>query len=159
MIETGVRCVEVELGGWDTHANNHNFHVSQCKILDAALASTLNELAERGLLDSTLVFCGGEFGRTPSINPAGGRDHWPTGFSVLLAGGGVRAGTVVGATTDDPDESPEKRNDGVARPVRVEDLHATMLHMLGVNFEHEMHTPIGRPLVLSQGTVVEELLG
>ncbi len=90
LIETGVRCVEVELGNWDTHINNHALQSSLCKTLDSALASTLAELENRGLLDSTLVFCGGEFGRTPTINVSGGRDHWPTGFSVLLAGGGVR---------------------------------------------------------------------
>lgn len=158
LIETGVRCVEVELSGWDTHINNHALQSSLCNTLDAALAATLQQLAQRNLLESTLVLCGGEFGRTPTINVSGGRDHWPTGFSVLLAGGNIRPGIVVGETSPDPDESPEKRMESVAQPVRVEDLHATMLHALGIDFEQEIKTPVGRPLALSQGNIVKELI-
>ena len=158
LVETGVRCVEVELSGWDTHINNHSLQSALCKTLDAALAATLAQLHERGLLESTLVFCGGEFGRTPTINVSGGRDHWPTGFSVLLAGGGIRKGQVVGETSSEPDTSPEKRMESVSRPVPVENLHATMLRALGVSFEKELKTPVGRPLVLSQGEVVPEIL-
>lgn len=158
LIETGVRCVEVELNGWDTHINNHQLQSGRCEVLDAALAGTLSLLAERKLLESTLVFCGGEFGRTPSINVSGGRDHWPTGFSVLLAGGGIRPGVVVGETSPEPDESPEKRLDSVHRPVRVEDLHATMLHALGIDHSQELKTPVGRPLALSQGLILPELI-
>ena len=90
LIERGVRCVEVELGGWDSHVSNHELQTARAQQLDPALAATLAELERRDLLDDTLVFCGGEFGRTPRINPAGGRDHWPHGFSVLLAGGKLR---------------------------------------------------------------------
>ncbi len=158
LIETGVRCVEVELNGWDTHINNHELQSSNCKILDAALAATLQELERRELLDRTLVFCGGEFGRTPNINPAGGRDHWPSGFSVLLAGCGLRKGHVHGATSKSPDLSPEKRSDSVDSPVTVESLHATMLSALGINPTTELLTPIGRPLQLSQGTILRSIL-
>jgi Protein of unknown function (DUF1501) len=158
LIETGVRCVEVELNGWDSHINNHELQSGNCKILDAALAATLAELENRGLLDDTLVFCGGEFGRTPTINPAGGRDHWPTGFSALLAGSGLRRGIVHGETSPDPDESTDKRLESVASPVKVEDLHATMLTALEIDPTVELQTPIGRPLTLSQGNVLKELM-
>jgi len=158
LIETGVRCVEVELNGWDSHINNHELQSAGCKTLDAALAATLAELEVRGLLNDTLVFCGGEFGRTPSINPAGGRDHWPTGFSSLLAGCGLRKGIVHGKTSPEPDESTEKRLESVTSPVKVEDLHATMLTALGIDSTVELKTPIGRPLKLSHGTVLNEIL-
>src|SRR6478736_2093448 len=106
LIEGGVRCVEVTLSGWDTHANNHTQHSKQLEILDPAFAALLRDLRERKLLDKTVVICAGEFGRTPSVNAAGGRDHWPKGFSVALAGGGIRGGTVIGATDPDAKNDP-----------------------------------------------------
>ncbi|MCA9060708.1 MAG: DUF1501 domain-containing protein, partial [Planctomycetaceae bacterium] len=81
LVETGVRAIEVTLSGFDTHTNNHEGHVSQCGMLDPALATLIAELRERDLLESTIVLCISEFGRTPSINPADGRDHWPHWFS------------------------------------------------------------------------------
>lgn len=159
LIESGVRCVEVELNGWDTHISNHELQTARCKQLDAALASTLSELERRDLLQDTVVFCGGEFGRTPQINPAGGRDHWPHGFSVLLAGAGLRRGSVHGATSDkEPESKPDDPTSQTSSPVTIADLHATMLHALGVNHEIELQTPIGRPLKLSEGSVIKELL-
>ncbi len=131
LIEAGVRCVEVELSGWDTHVSNHELQSARCKQLDAALAATLAELEKRDLLDDTVVFCGGEFGRTPQINPAGGRDHWPHGFSVLLAGAGLRRGAVYGATSDkEPEVKPDDPTSQTSKPVTIADLHATMLHAL-----------------------------
>ncbi len=158
LLAAGVRCVEIELTGWDSHINNHEFQAGNAKILDAALAATLSELAARGLLDNTVVFCGGEFGRTPRINPAEGRDHWPHGFSVLLAGGGFRRGYVHGKTATEIDEQASDPTIFTADPVTVQDLHATLLHALGVNFEEEMLTPIGRPLKWSDGKLVRQLL-
>ncbi len=79
LLSAGVRCVEVELSGWDSHINNHQLQSGQAKLLDSALAATLSELSRRNMLENTIVFCGGEFGRTPQINPAEGRDHWPHG--------------------------------------------------------------------------------
>jgi hypothetical protein len=105
LLSAGVRCVEIELNGWDSHVNNHQFQSANAKLLDSALAATLSELSQRGLLENTVVFCGGEFGRTPRINPAEGRDHWPHGFSVLLAGGNLRRGYVHGATSAEVDDS------------------------------------------------------
>ncbi len=158
LIEQGVRCVEVELNGWDSHVNNHELQAARCKVLDVALSSLLRELKDRELLESTLVVCGGEFGRSPSINVASGRDHWQHGFSMLLAGGPLRQGYVHGATSSKPTSDPSKRLDDVAQPVSVQDLHATLLDCLDIDFKQELKTPIGRPLVVSQGSVVHELL-
>jgi len=158
LIERGLRCVEVELSGWDSHTNNHELQSGRCQVLDVALSATLQELKARDLLDSTLVVCGGEFGRTPKINVAAGRDHWQHGFSALLAGGPIRRGYVHGATASNPTADPSKRLDDVSQPVMVEDLHATLLDCLAIDFSQELITPIGRPLVFSQGRVVRELL-
>ncbi len=158
LVEQGVRCVEVELSGWDTHAKNHLLHSGRCEILDAALHGLVTELQNRGLLDSTILVCGGEFGRTPQINIADGRDHWTTGFSTVVFGGPFRRGFVYGETSSEAvkqDEDPFLR---VKNPVPIEDLHATLLSTFGVEISRELQTPIGRPLVLSQGTVRTDLL-
>ena len=152
LIEVGVRCVEVNLGGWDTHANNHAFHASQLKILDPAFAALIADLRERKLLDSTIVLCAGEFGRTPRMNPLGGRDHWPGGFSIAIAGGGIRGGQVIGET--DPEGKAEVKD-----PVEVGDLHATILKSLGIDFEKVSQTPIGRTVKFAEGEPIAKLLG
>jgi hypothetical protein len=157
LVEQGVTCVEVELSGWDTHAENHALQTGQCNILDSALHGLIHLLIERDLFDSTVVMCGGEFGRTPKINIAGGRDHWPTGFSAVLFGGPFRRGHVHGETTSQPIDDGKEPLDGVKDPVRVEDLHATLLHGFGIDFSEETLTPIGRPLARSQGTVIPSL--
>ena len=158
LIENGVRCVEVELSGWDSHVENHTLQNNRCVILDAALHALIEQLDERNLLEQTIVMCAGEFGRTPRINVAGGRDHWPTGFSTLLAGGPFRRGHVHGQTTHELLENGKDPLTGVQDAVQVEDLHTTLLHAFGVDFAKELQTPIGRPLVLSQGKVVSTLL-
>jgi hypothetical protein len=152
LIEVGVRCVEVTHDGWDTHANNHKQIQELNAVLDPAFSALLVDLKERDLLRKTMVLCLGEFGRTPIINPLGGRDHWPDGFSVALAGGGLRAGQVVGAT--DPEGS--KR---VVRPVSVGDLHATVLTALGLDPHKGNISPIGRPIRLADGEPIRELIG
>ncbi len=152
LIQAGVRCVEVTLNGWDTHANNLAGQATQVKILDAAYASLIRDLKRHGLLESTIVICGGEFGRTPKINNVGGRDHWPHAFSMLVAGGGFACGRVIGAT------DPEGAKKEPEKPVLVEDLHATVQDLLGIDYTKEMQTPIGRPMALSKGEVVKELL-
>ncbi|MCA9127709.1 MAG: DUF1501 domain-containing protein [Planctomycetales bacterium] len=166
LLEAGVRCVEVELSGWDSHINNHEIQSIKTSILDRALASTLVELRRREMFDQTVVFCGGEFGRTPTINPAGGRDHWPHGFSALLAGGKLRRGYVHGSTAANPDltllKSQRERAIDPSRLaeklVSVPDLHATLLHALDIDYTAELVTPIGRPLKWSDGTHVTQLL-
>lgn len=152
LVETGVRSVDVTLQGFDTHAANFTGHAAQATILDAALAALIDDLADRELLASTVVLVAGEFGRTPRINPLDGRDHWPHGFSCLLAGGRIAAGQVVGAT------DPEGLARQPADPVTVADLSATVLAALGIDWRRELLTPIGRPLGLSEGRPVRGLV-
>ncbi len=152
LVETGVRAVEVNLRGFDTHANNFEFHKSNAAILDPRFAALVRDLRERDLLESTVVLCIGEFGRTPNINPLDGRDHWPTGFSCVIGGGGIRAGVLIGAT--DPDGEKKDPVD----PVEVADLSATILKAFGVDYERENITPIGRPMAYSKGKPLSRLL-
>ncbi len=157
LIEQGVRCVEVELSGWDTHVENYSLQSGRCAVLDAALHSLIKQLEERGLLDKTIVMCGGEFGRTPKINVADGRDHWPTGFSTFLAGGPFRSGHVHGETTHEIMEAGKDPLLGVQDAVTIEDLHATLLDAFRIDFSQELQTPIGRPLRLSNGKIIESM--
>ena len=151
LIETGVTFVEVELNGWDTHQDNFE----QCKrlstIADAGFASLVQDLRERGRLDRTLVILMGEFGRTPRINPNNGRDHYPRAFSMALAGGGIRGGRVIGATS-------AGGNDVTQRPVGVADLFCSFCRALDINPRKENMTPIGRPIrIVDGGEAVREL--
>jgi len=154
LVEQGVRAVEVTLKGFDTHANNYEGHLTQAKILDPAFASLIDDLKQRDLLDSTVVLCIGEFGRTPQINPVGGRDHWPHGFSCVVGGGGLRSGVLIGET----DISTEKKPP--ANPIHIPDLYATVFKTLGVDFEFEYDTPIGRPMriVDKKARVIQRLV-
>jgi hypothetical protein len=151
LTEVGVRCVEVTLNGWDTHANNHVQVRQLVDILDPALAALLRDLRERKLLERTLVACMGEFGRTPTINPAGGRDHWPNGFSLALAGGGIRGGSVVGETDPEGKKAP-------TNSVTVGDLHATLLTAVGIDPKTVNQTPVGRTVRFADGKPIESLL-
>jgi uncharacterized protein (DUF1501 family) len=152
LIEVGVRCVEVTLDTWDTHVNNHAFHSAKLKILDPAFAALLRDLKRRDLLGRTVVLCCGEFGRSPKINLAGGRDHWTNGYSIALAGGGLRGGIAIGET------DPEGTKDPV-RPTSIEDVHATVMATLGLNPAKENIAPAtGRPVKLSQGKPIKELI-
>ena len=152
LVEAGVRSVEITLSGFDTHARNFAGHTAQAKLLDPALAALVGDLEDRDLLDSTVVLVMGEFGRTPSINPLDGRDHWPHGFSCLLGGAGIATGQVIGST--DPDGVVKQPND----PVEIPDLSATVLAALGIDGVREVTTSIGRPMKLSPGTPIARLL-
>ena len=152
LVETGVRSVEITLPGFDTHAANFSGQAERAALLDPALAALVGDLAERDLLDSTVVLVTGEFGRTPAINPLDGRDHWPHGFSCLLAGAGIAVGQVVGAT--DPEGLARRPDD----PVEIADLSATVLAALGIDFAREVATPIGRPMRYASGTPLPRLL-
>jgi hypothetical protein len=151
LIEVGVRCVDVTLSGWDSHADNHRIHSNNAAILDPAFSTLIRDLKDRNLFDRTVVVCAGEFGRTPVVNRLGGRDHWPNGFSVVLAGGGLRGGVVIGAT------DPAGRADPTD-PVRVADIHATVLTAVGIEPGKVMTSPIGRTVLLSDGQPLERLL-
>ena len=151
LVETGVRAVEVHLGGFDTHADNFGGHATQAAILDPALAALVSDLADRDLLASTVLLVCGEFGRTPKVNALDGRDHWPKGFSCLLGGGGLRSGVLLGATDPAGEKPPTD-------PLDIPDLAATVFAALNVDHTREEITPIGRPLPLSEGTPRRELL-
>jgi uncharacterized protein (DUF1501 family) len=120
-------------------------------IMDQAYSALLEDLGQRGMLDDTLVMWTGEFGRTPKINGAAGRDHWGQVFSVALAGGGVRGGQAYGAS----DRIGAYPKDGRVRP---EDLTATVLHCLGIAPDSEIRDSQGRPLPASRGEVVRQVL-
>jgi hypothetical protein len=139
LVERGVRFVQIFMAGqpWDTHNNNAAGTRSCCEQTDLPAAGLLTDLRQRGLLDSTLVFWGGEFGRTPGAQNKDGRDHHPYGFSVWLAGGGIRGGQAYGATDDFGYRAVTDR-------CRVADLHATMLHLLGLDHARLMFQHHGR---------------
>jgi hypothetical protein len=131
MVERGVRfievlCPNVGTDRWDQHGNLAKGHADNARATDVPIAGLLTDLKARGLLDSTLVIWGGEFGRTPMAQGTDGRDHNPFGFSMWLAGGGVKGGVVYGATDDYGYHAVENK-------VEIHDLHATMLHLLGVD--------------------------
>jgi hypothetical protein len=163
LVEAGSRFVTVNDEGWDTHDNSFKrlagtfsqgkqIYAGKLPDLDRAVSALLEDLSERGLLESTLVVVMGEFGRTPKLNTIGGRDHWPRASSALLAGGGVRRGQVVGET-DAHGELPADR------PVQPEDLLATVYRLLGIDPETEYRTSTNRPVrVLAGGEVVKEAL-
>jgi uncharacterized protein DUF1501 len=152
LVESGVRFVTVSFGGWDTHSQNF----TSCKDrlvppTDAGLSALLEDLKERGLLDTTLVVWMGEFGRTPKINALAGRDHWPQTACALFAGAGVPRGQVVGQT-DAEGGAP------VDRKVSPMDVCATIYRKLGVDYRREYITPQNRPIrVLDEGEPIKEL--
>jgi arylsulfatase A-like enzyme len=121
------------------------------EVMDPALASLVQDLAESGLLQKTMIIMLSEFGRTPNINKDAGRDHWASVFSCFIAGGGVKAGTIIGSSDEDGAHPKD-------RPVKVPDLHASICHALGIDPNKEVMTPLARPLKLvDAGTPVNEL--
>ncbi len=142
--------VEVVSGNWDTHQDNFEKTKELGEQVDGPMAQLLTDLQQRGMLDKTLVIWMGEFGRTPTINPRGGRDHYPRAFTSLLAGGGVRGGQVIGAT--------DKSGSSVAdRPVSVNDFFQSICHSLQIDAKKENMSSIGRPIkVVDGGEVVKE---
>jgi Protein of unknown function (DUF1501) len=135
LVERGVRFVQLFMAGqpWDTHADNAAGTRSCCAHTDLPIAGLLTDLKQRGLLEQTLVIWGGEFGRTPGAQGKDGRDHHPYGFSIWLAGGGIKGGQTYGATDDFGYHA-------VADRCNVSDLHATILHLLGLDF-HRLTFP------------------
>ena len=153
LVEAGVTFVEVRMGNWDTHQDNFATVSKHASVVDPAFAALVADLKQRGMLDRTLVVWMGEFGRTPKINPNQGRDHYPRVFNAALAGGGIRGGQVIGASTDDG--SAVKTD-----PVAVADLFSTICKSLKVDPRKENVSPIGRPLkIVDGGKPVEKLFG
>ena len=156
LVERGVRFVQLYYGNrqpWDTHSNHDAQHKNLCADIDRPIAALLADLKQQGMLEETLVIWGGEFGRTPVSEGGNGRDHNPYGFSMWLAGGGVKGGTVHGATD-------EFGMFAVENKVHVHDLHATVLHLLGLDHERLTYRYSGRDFRLTDvhGEVVREIL-
>lgn len=152
LVEHGVRCVEVQLAGWDSHANNFSIHQRLAGELDVGMSALLTDLGQRGLWDETIVLCTGEFGRSPTINGLDGRDHWTNGFSLVLAGGGIRGGQVLGETDPEGTKPP-------TTPIGIERLYATILTSLGISPQKQHITSGGRPIKLADGAPIDGLLG
>jgi membrane-anchored protein YejM (alkaline phosphatase superfamily) len=147
LVERGVRFVELTCPNqgsdrWDQHSKLKSGHQNNARAVDQPIAGLLRDLKGRGLLDSTLVVWAGEFGRTPFAQGTDGRDHNPYGFSIWLAGAGIRGGTVYGAT----DDYGYKAVDGACS---IHDLHATMLHLLGVDHTRQTYRWGGRDMRLT----------
>ena len=157
LVEAGVKFITVNDDGWDTHQSIFKTlstgFPGKLPELDMAFSSLTQDLDERGLLESTLVILMGDFGRTPKLNSAGGRDHWPRASSVVLAGGGIRRGSVHGAS-DANGELPS------SDPVEPQDVAATIYACLGIDFRKEYRTSLGRPVkVLERGKTIDGVLG
>lgn len=152
LVEHGVRYVEVNYGGWDTHNQNFEAMEEKCPVLDSGLGTLLEDLQSRGLLKETLVVLATEFGRTPKIREERmGRDHYPKAFSCLLAGGGIKGGRTYGATDPTGQEV-------VSDMVKIPELNATIAHALGLPLDHVVTAPSGRPFkVADKGTPIKAL--
>ena len=153
MVERGVRFVQIRDGGWDHHSNLFKELPKKCKELDRPLAALVRDLEERGLLEETLIIWTGEFGRTPMLQGGNGRDHHKEAFTVWMAGGGLKPGLTYGSTDDLGFKV-------VQNPVHVHDLHATILHLLGIDHERLVY-PFGglnQRLTDLHGRVVTDLL-
>lgn len=152
LVEAGVPWVSVQWGGWDHHFNIFNDMKKMLPELDVAYAALLTDLKDRGLLDNTLVLLLGEMGRTPKINAGPGRDHWGPGMSIAIAGAGVPAGTILGATEADGSYPSE-------RPLKPQDLACTLFHKMGIDYRKEFVNEVGRPTqMVSGGEVIRELV-
>ncbi|HEY1377370.1 MAG TPA: DUF1501 domain-containing protein [Gemmataceae bacterium] len=153
LVEAGVRFVALHYGSWDLHAGIAASTRSQLPPFDQAFATLINDLDQRGLLKTTLIMVSSEFGRTPKINGSAGRDHWPKVFSVVLAGGGIKAGSVYGSS--DPTAS-EPQDD----PLTVEDLAYTVYHQLGIDPDKKLMSPGNRPVIIvDEGKLRKDLIG
>lgn len=152
LVEAGARCVNINTGNWDHHNDIAKGLETHLPPLDRAIAALVEDLTTRGMLDDVLVYCVGEFGRTPRMNGHAGRDHWSDCFSVMLAGGGIRGGQCVGAS--------EKWGGGVQEGlVTPLDLLATVYHTLGVPLDTHFEDASGRPVsIVGGGKPIRELL-
>jgi uncharacterized protein (DUF1501 family) len=155
LVERGVRFVQIydsSAGGWDHHSHIRKGLPESCARTDRPVAALLQDLKSRGLLDETLIVWGGEFGRTPTAEGGDGREHHPFGFTMWLAGGGVKGGLIHGATDDYGWHA-------IRDKVHVHDLHATILHLMGINHERLTYRWGGRDYRLTDvyGNVVREI--
>jgi uncharacterized protein (DUF1501 family) len=155
LAERGVRFIQIQhgdgaAGAWDSHSGLKKNHTSLAQQVDQPIGGLLKDLKQRGMLDDTLVVFATEFGRTPGSQGSDGRDHHPYGFSVWMAGGGIKGGTIHGAT-DELGFHP------IEHPHYVTDVHATILHLLGLN-PHQLEIPGRKRLERDFGKVIGEIL-
>lgn len=152
LVERGVRFVEVEYGGFDWHADNFGLMEEKIPVLDQALAALLHDLKLRGLLDSTLIVLGTEFGRSPKINENAGRNHYPKAFSCMMAGGGIKGGQVYGATD-------ATGSTVTTTKTNAQHFNATIAHALGLPYDKIIHSPSKRPFRMGgrEGKPITEL--
>lgn len=155
LVERGARFVTVATDyekPWDSHEDNFTAHRRNVPGYDETVSAFLEDLEKRGLWDQTLVVCGGEFGRTPRINAKAGRDHWPTCYTTILAGGGVKRGVILGSS-DALGEFPKER------PIDIQDVYATMYHILGIDHTKCYLNEANRPVaILNYGEPIREIL-
>ena len=153
LIQSGARCVSFSWGGWDTHGDNFNTMRRQLPPLDQGLAALIDDLDAHGLLESTIIMMSGEFGRTPRVNNTAGRDHWARASFFFLAGGGLRHGQMIGATSRNGEEPIE-------RPIHIQNVFHTIYHQLGIDSNTVTLTdPNGRPQYLVEDrNLITELL-
>jgi uncharacterized protein (DUF1501 family) len=150
LVERGVRFVQIYDDGWDAHTQLKQNHTTRCAAVDQPIAALLRDLKQRGLLDETIIVWATEFGRTPGAERSDGRDHHPYGFSVWMAGGGIRGGTVHGATDEIGFHAVEDRH-------YVTDLHATLLHQLGLD-HRSLEIPGHKRLEIDFGSPISAIL-
>ena len=152
LVDAGVRFVSVDYGGWDNHKSIRDAYLDKGPALDHSIAGLISDLDQRGMLDETLVMVTTEFGRTPRVNTANGRDHWARSYSMMLAGGGITRGQIYGAsdaTANEPDKNP----------VALEDFLCTVYHQLGIDSNKELLAFGTRPIeIVKGGKVVKGLL-
>lgn len=152
LIEAGVRCVTLSIGGWDTHSNNFGHLRGQLPTVDQAVATLVEDLHARGMDQDCSVVMWGEFGRTPRVNGSAGRDHWEPVMSALIAGGGLKMGHVIGSTNS-------RGEVAVDRPITVQQILATLYHGLGVDPATTLTSSSGRPMyLLDERTPIREMV-
>jgi uncharacterized protein (DUF1501 family) len=153
LVEAGVPFITLYEGGWDHHSKLFPTLKSRLPAFEATIAALIEDLAQRGLLETTLVVALGEFGRTPQVNKGGGRDHWSNAMSVLFAGGGTPGGLVVGATD-------ARGYSAVERVLSPENFASTVYRKLGIDPDKALYAPNGRPThLVSDPTPIRELMG
>jgi hypothetical protein len=153
LVEAGVPFIEVDLGGWDNHADIHNIlKDDRLPVLDRAMSALSEDLEQRGLLQDTVIMWMGEFGRTPNINGDAGRDHWARSWSVVVGGGGIKGGQAIGETSEDGTSV-------ITEPYSSEDLMASVCKALGISLETTYTSKSGRPMkIANSGKIIEGLV-
>ena len=152
LVEKGVTCVEVDLGGWDNHTQVFNaIKNGNGPRLDKGMSGLVKDLVDRGMWKNTVVLWMGEFGRTPRINQNSGRDHWARCWSVALGGGAIKGGQVYGSTSDDGTDVKDK-------PASLGDLFATVYKGMGLDPTTQIRDNLGRPLAIADGKPLQGLV-